>query len=61
MHIRNSNGCPDEGKWPNDMTLGHIAHDNGVKLSLYMCDTYQGVDIGTDEGREKQLAAFATE
>ena len=49
---------PDEGKWPNDMTLGHIAHENGVKLSLYMCDTYQGVDIGTDEGREKQLEAL---
>lgn len=49
---------PNKERWPNGMTLGHMAHENGLKLSLYMCDTYQGVDIGTKEGREKQLDAL---
>ena len=32
--------------------------DNRVFLSLYMADTFEGVDIGTNEGREKQLQAL---
>lgn len=32
--------------------------DNPVYFSLYMVDTFEGVDIGTEEGREKQLQAL---
>ncbi|MDO4420196.1 MAG: GH36 C-terminal domain-containing protein [Ruminococcus sp.] len=51
---------PDSGKWPNGMTYGKLVKEAypSVKTSLYMADTYQGVDIGTDEGRQKQLAAL---
>lgn len=52
---------PDPGKWPNGMTYGTITKKlyPGLLNSLYMCDTYQGVDIGTKEGREKQAAALS--
>lgn len=52
---------PDAGKWPNGMTFGTITKNRypGMQNSLYMCDTYQGVDIGTKEGREKQIAALS--
>lgn len=51
---------PDSSKWPNGMTYGKLVKEAypSVKTSLYMADTYQGVDIGTDEGREKQLNAL---
>lgn len=51
---------PDSTKWPNGMTYGKLVKEAypSVKTSLYMADTYQGVDIGTIEGREKQLAAL---
>lgn len=51
---------PDKSKWPNGMTYGKLVKEAypSVKTSLYMADTYQGVDIGTDEGRELQLNAL---
>lgn len=53
---------PNSSKWPSGMTYGKLVKEKypSVKTSLYMCDTYQGVDIGTDEGREKQLSALKT-
>ncbi len=50
---------PDPGRWPNGMTLGKMVHDKGMQLSLYMCDTYKGVDIGTKEGRQIQIDALS--
>lgn len=51
---------PNSSKWPNGMTYGKLVKEAypSVKTSLYMADTYQGVDIGTKSGREKQLAAL---
>jgi len=51
---------PDKGKWPNGMTYGKLVKEAypDVKTSLYMADTYQGVDIGTNEGRESELNAL---
>lgn len=53
---------PDKNKWPSGMTYGKLVKDSypSVKTSLYMADTYQGVDIGTKEGRELQLNALKT-
>lgn len=52
---------PDPGKWPDGMTFGTITKNRypNMQNSLYMCDTYQGADIGTKEGREKQIAALS--
>ncbi len=51
---------PDGGKWPNGMTYGTLVKEAypKTKASLYMADTYQGVDIGTRDGRKKQLNAL---
>lgn len=51
---------PDSSKWPNGMTYGKLVKASypSVKTSLYMADTYQGVDIGTKEGRQAQLNAL---
>lgn len=59
--VKEQQWLPDPGKWPNGMTYGTITKKLYPRLlnSLYMCDTYQGVDIGTKEGREKQIAALS--
>lgn len=51
---------PDSSKWPNGMTYGKIvkSYFPTLKTSLYMADTYNGVDIGTKEGREIQITAL---
>ncbi len=53
---------PYPSKWPSGMTYGHLVKEKypSVKTSLYMCDTYQGVDIGTKEGRKTQIEALKT-
>lgn len=51
---------PDSSKWPKGMTAGNICHSNKQKLSLYMNFTFQGNDIGTELGREKQKKALLT-
>ena len=51
---------PDSSKWPNGMTYGKLvkSYFPSLKTSLYMADTYNGVDIGTKSGRETQIAAL---
>ena len=51
---------PDSSKWPNGMTYGNLVkkHYPSLKTSLYMCDTYNGVDIGTKEGQQAQIKAL---
>lgn len=51
---------PDRSKWPSDMTYGKLvkSYFSSLKTSLYMADTYNGVDIGTKPGREAQIAAL---
>ena len=51
---------PDSGKWPNGMTYGKLvkSYYPSLKTSLYMCDTYNGVDIGTKEGQQAQIEAL---
>ncbi len=51
---------PYPSKWPNGMTYGKLVKEKfpEIDTSLYMCDTYMGVDIGTKEGQEAQLAAL---
>ncbi len=49
---------PDSLKWPNGMTAGDIVHRNNQKLSLYMNFTFEGSDIATDAGREKEKQAL---
>ena len=51
---------PDPAKWPNGMTGGNIVHNNKQKLSLYMNNTFEWADIGTQEGRDKQKNALLT-
>ncbi len=52
---------PDKSKWPNGMTYGKLvkSYFPSLKTSLYMADTYNGVDIGTKEGREAQINALS--
>ena len=52
---------PDKGKWPNSMTYGKLvkSYYPSVKTSLYMADTYNGVDIGTKAGRQAQIDALS--
>lgn len=59
--VKEQQWLPDPGKWPNGMTYGTITKNMypGLLNSLYMCDTYQGVDIGTREGRQRQIAALS--
>lgn len=51
---------PDKSKWPNGMTYGKIvkSYFPNIKTSLYMADTYNGVDIGTKSGRTMQINAL---
>lgn len=51
---------PDKTKWPNGMTLGNIAHENGLQQSLYFCDTYELTDLLDWNGRNKNLNALST-
>jgi hypothetical protein len=51
---------PDPAKWPSGMTAGDIVHSNKQKLSLYMNNTFEWADIGTQEGRDKQKNALLT-
>ena len=51
---------PDSLKWPNGMTGGDICHRNKQRLSLYMNFTFEGNDIGTPSGREKEKDALLT-
>lgn len=52
---------PYPTRWPNGMTYGKIVKEKfpNLKTSLYMCDTYQGVDIGTKEGQKAQINALS--
>lgn len=51
---------PDKNKWPNGMTYGKLVKEKfpSMKTSLYMCDTYNGVDIGTKSGQKAQIDAL---
>ncbi len=51
---------PYPSKWPNGMTYGKLVKSYYPKLktSLYMADTYNGVDIGTKSGRQAQINAL---
>lgn len=51
---------PDNSKWPNGMTYGKLIKQKfpNMKTSLYMCDTYMGVDIGTKSGQQQQISAL---
>lgn len=51
---------PDISKWPNGMTYGKIvkSYFPQMKTSLYMADTYNGVDIGTKSGQSTQINAL---
>ncbi len=51
---------PDKSKWPNGMTYGKLvkSYFPSLKTSLYMADTYNGVDIGTKAGRQAQIDAL---
>lgn len=53
---------PYPSRWPNGMTYGKLVKQYypSLKTSLYMCDTYQGVDIGTKTGQQAQINALAT-
>ena len=42
------------------MTLGNIAHENGLQQSLYFCDTYELTDLLDWNGRNKNLNALST-
>jgi hypothetical protein len=44
--------------WENGVTPGTMAHDAGLKLSLYMSNTFENVDISTPEGREHEKQAL---
>lgn len=51
---------PDKNKWPNGMTYSKLvkSYFPTLKTSLYMADTYNGVDIGTKSGRQAQINAL---
>ncbi|MBB6670812.1 GH36 C-terminal domain-containing protein [Cohnella nanjingensis] len=49
---------PDPEKWPNGMTLGKMAHENGVKLSIYLGNRFEHADLATQAGRDKQKKAL---
>jgi alpha-galactosidase len=49
---------PDSVKWPNGLTFGAMAHDHGLKASLYMLGTYQDVDLATVAGRDAEKQAL---
>ena len=51
---------PDSLKWPHGMSAGAIVHRNKQKLSLYMNFTFEGNDIGTEQGREQEKQALLT-
>ena len=52
---------PDPSKWPNGMTYGKLvkSYYPSLKTSLYMADTYNGVDIGTKSGQIEQIKALS--
>ena len=52
---------PYVGKWPNGMTFGTLTKSKyeGVKNSLYMCDTYMGADISTHPAQLSQIESLA--
>ncbi|MDP4119925.1 MAG: starch-binding protein [Bacillota bacterium] len=51
---------PCAQKWPNGMTYSNIVKSKfpNMKVSLYMSDTYQGVDLGTASGRNAEIQAL---
>lgn len=51
---------PDATKYPNGHNLWSAirAHSPNMRFALYMADTYQGVDIGTEYGRNLQIQAL---
>ncbi len=53
---------PDASKWPNGMTYGQLvkSYYPSLKTSLYMADTFNGVDIGTKSGQQAQISALKT-
>ncbi|MBB6670790.1 GH36 C-terminal domain-containing protein [Cohnella nanjingensis] len=51
---------PAPNQWPNGMTLGTIAHNNGLQLSLYMGNRYDHADLSTQAGRDAQKHALLT-
>jgi hypothetical protein len=55
-----ANWVPDPAKWPHGMTAGDIVHSNNQKLSLYMNFIFEYNDIGTPEGRKKEIDALIT-
>ncbi len=59
-HIKSSkNGKPYLGLYEAlQKQVAKDKSDNPVYFSLYMADTFEGVDIGTKEGRERQLQAL---
>jgi hypothetical protein len=53
--VRNWN--PDPVKWPNGVTFKKIAHENNLKASLYLPNSYQSANLGLTEGKEAQRHA----
>ena len=49
---------PYPTKWPNGMILGDLAHSYGMKMTLYMCQTYEDTSIADWNGRSKNLGAL---
>ena len=51
---------PNPSAWPNGMTLGTMTHNAGMKLALYMGNSYNHADLATAAGRAAQKSALLT-
>jgi len=49
---------PRPVEWPNGMNAGTMTHENNLKLSLYMSQTYLWCDLATQEGRDLEKKAL---
>ena len=45
-------------RWSDGMLNWATLNELGINFSLYMCNTFEGADIGTEEGRLAQLNAL---
>jgi hypothetical protein len=49
---------PNLQTWPDGMVAATIAHQNGVQLSFYLVNRYDGADLATPEGVSKEEKAL---
>ena len=49
---------PNSGWTSGNMNLGSLAHNAGVKLALYMSNTYNGADLSTSAGVSSEESAL---